>query len=69
MNTLYPFQSDMRPPFRRDYYHTAYKQKTPQSLAGPVLYRIRFFNLFFSVTRPANGKVTNRHPAVQYFYV
>jgi hypothetical protein len=69
MNTRYHFQPGMEFPFRLDHYYSAYKQKTPQSLAGPVLYRIRLFNLFLRVTRPANCKVTNRHPAVQYFYV
>jgi hypothetical protein len=34
------------------------KTKTPQSLAGPVLYRIRFYNLSFSITCPAISIVT-----------
>ena len=66
MNTRFPFLPGMGLPFQRDYY-LAYKQKTPQSLAGPVLYRIRLFNLFLRVTRPANSKVTYRTPSVKYF--
>lgn len=67
MNTLHPSSHTGGRLFRYYYYQFAYKQKTPQSLAGPVLYRIRFSNLFFSVTRPANSKVTYRTPSVQCF--
>ena len=66
MNTRYPFRHNIGFPISR-YYYSAYKQKTPQSLAGPVLYRIRLFNLFLRVTRPANCKATYRTPSVKYF--
>jgi len=43
------------------------KLKTPQSLAGPVFYRIRYFNLFSINTCPAISVVTFGTKPIRYF--
>jgi hypothetical protein len=52
------------------YFYYQPKNKKPRnSLRGLCYIELVYSTLFFSVTRPANSKVTNRTPTVLCLYV